>query len=228
MSLKIKLLPKDKNMSNGSRRLKREPLSSSEIEYVTREAGIIKIDTSILIFNDPLHIKENNTCYNFEQDKIYIAQNVFPDEKYGSIHPRDLMSVKAVLAHEYYGHRQYRNEYISDWEKGPTFHTTPIWQDECRASITAAKIAPNLSNKDRANLLMDAIKRAEEAGHYIEMDEYMKGVIYGDYTEPEKSIVPKSIRIKYVSISSERGNDKIRKGINRMPQMPQTSKGVSR
>ena len=79
------------------------------------------------------------------------------------------MSVGAVLAHEYYGHRAHRQEYLDDYKKGHDFHSTPIWQDECRASIVAAKTAPNLTDIDTCNLVMDAIYRADEYNHYIEI-----------------------------------------------------------
>ncbi|MGN0416272.1 MAG: hypothetical protein ACI4FX_12425 [Agathobacter sp.] len=141
---------------------------------------------------------------NFIEDKIYVTKNVFPDTKYGSIHPRDLMSVGAVLAHEYYGHRAYREEYMSDYEKNPEFHSTPIWQDECRASITAAKTSPNLTEKDKCNLVLDAIYRAQEYHHRIEMDDFMKEVIYG-YTNGEKNIACLT-PITYVSEESTERN----------------------
>ena len=122
---------------------------------------------SVFVFNDEEHLS-SSTCYNFVEDKNYVTRNVFPDEKYGSTHPRDLMSVGAVLAHEYLGHRPYREEYLSDMEQGVDYHTTLIWQDECRASINAAKTAHNLTDKDKSNLVMDAIYRAKEFGHLID------------------------------------------------------------
>jgi hypothetical protein len=79
------------------------------------------------------------------------------------------MSVASVLAHEYYGHRHYREEYQSDYQKGVGFHTTELWQDECRASITAAKITPNLTQKERSDLIMDAVYRAHEYNQRIEI-----------------------------------------------------------
>ena len=112
------------------------------------------------------------------------------------------MSVGAVLAHEYFGHRPYRDEYLSDMEQGDDYHTTPIWQDECRASINAAKTAYNLTDKDKSNLVMDAIYRAKEFGHLIEMDDFMKEVVYG-YSNREKNISYNITPINYVSETSE-------------------------
>jgi hypothetical protein len=114
-----------------------------------------------------------------------------PDNKYGSNHPRDVMSVGAVLAHEYYGHRYYRDEYLLDIEKGDDIFTTPYWEDECRASITAAKITPNLTDLDVSNLIQDAVFRAKETGNLIEMDDFMKEAVYG-YTDGEKTLLEKS------------------------------------
>ena len=53
------------------------------------------------------------------------------------------MSVACVLAHEYDGHRMFRQEYLEDVDKGVV--TTPKWEDEVRASIHAAKIRFGLS-----------------------------------------------------------------------------------
>lgn len=168
----------DKDIANGMRDTSKRPLTGEEIEFVKSEIRRIGADEHIFIFNDEEHLA-SSTCYNFNEDKIYVTRNVFPDEKYGSTHPRDLMSVGAVLAHEYYGHKTYRGEYISDMKKRDDYHTIPSWQAECRASITAAKITPNLTDKEKRNLIMDAIYHANEFGHLIEMDDFMKEVIYG-------------------------------------------------
>jgi hypothetical protein len=190
-------------MANGMRNMTRTPLTDTEIEYVKSEIQRIGADLSVFVFNDEEHLT-SSTCYNFIEDKIYVTRNVFPDEKYGSVHPRDLMSVGAVLAHEYFGHRPYRNEYLSDMNKGNEFHTTPIWQDECRASINAAKTAHNLTDRDKSNLVMDAVYRAKEFGHLIEMDDFMKEVMYG-YSNGEKNIVYGITPINYVSEASSIG-----------------------
>lgn len=133
------------------------------------------------------------------------------------------MSVGAVLAHEYFGHRPYRNEYLSDMEKGDDYHSTPIWQDECRASITAAKTAHNLTEKDKSNLVMDAIYRAKESGHLIEMDDFMKEVVYG-YSKGERNISYNITPIRYVSESSEDRTTRKRLCKSNMSKMSRTSK----
>lgn len=208
---------KDKNMSNGMRDMSRTPLTESEIEYVKSEIERIQADENVFIFNDPEHI-QGSTCYNYVEDKIYVTRNVFPDLKYGSAHPRDVMSVGAVLSHEYYGHRTYRNEYISDREKGIDYHTTEEWQDECRASITAAKSSPGLTQKDKADLVMDAVYRADEYNHYIEMDSFMKEVVYG-YTDGEKNITYDIGRINYVSKTSQERNETDWDNNSKMPEV---------
>jgi hypothetical protein len=88
-----------------------------------------------------------------------------------SIHPRDLMSSRAVLAHEYYGHRPYRNADI----KLPA----GSWNDEFRASYMAARNAPELSNDDRRYLILDALERAKSAGVTVTYNSFIKEVLYG-------------------------------------------------
>ncbi|MCI5805097.1 MAG: hypothetical protein MR029_02075 [Clostridium sp.] len=212
----------DKNMANGMRNTSKTPLSESEIEYVKSEIQRIGADLSVFVFNDKEHLSVS-TCYNFIEDKIYVTRNVFPDEKYGSTHPRDLMSVGAVLAHEYYGHRPYREEYLSDMAHGDDYHTTPLWQDECRASINAAKTAHNLTDRDKSNLVMDAIYRAKEFGHLIEMDDFMKEVVYG-YSNGEKNISYNITPINYVSETSKIGTTEKRICDSNMSKMSRSSR----
>lgn len=92
------------------------------------------------------------------------------------------MSIAAVLAHEYYGHRPFRAEYLYDQLTKTV--TTPIWMDECRASINASKLAPNLTIMEKSFLIQD---------------------LYG-YTETDKNIVPQLREIIFVS---EESNERI-------------------
>ena len=194
----------DKGMANGMRNTSGTPLSEEEIEFVRSEIRRIQADESVFVFNDPDHLRDS-TCYNFEDDIVYVTRNVFPDELYASAHPRDTMSVGAVLAHEYYGHRHYRQEYLSDWERGKDYHTTPIWQDECRASLTAAQIAPGLTEIDKRDLVLDAIYRAKEFGQLIEMNDFMKEAVYG-YSSNERKITRDVEQPKYVSEEGQERN----------------------
>lgn len=186
----------DKNMSNGMRDLSRTPLTDEEIEFVKSEIRRIGADESVFVFNDKEHI-ERSTCYNAIKDIVYVTKNVFADESGNSIHPRDTMSAAAVLAHEYYGHRIYRQEYIDDHNRGDGIDTTPLWQDEVRASITAAQIAPGLTEMERKDLIMDAMYRAKEVGLPMEMNDFMKEVVYG-YTREERNIIGNIPRVNYI------------------------------
>ena len=194
----------EKNMSQGMRDMSKTPLTESEIDFVKKQAATIKIPADILIFNDPGHI-ESGTAYDFTKDKIYVTRNVFPDTKYFSTHPRDILSVRAVLAHEYYGHRPNREEYLTDRKNSPDpehpMYTTPLWEDECRASINAAKTTPGLTQKERSDLLMDAIYRAKENYQLIEIDDSMKEIMYG-YSSKERKITYPVVPIRYVDEAS--------------------------
>jgi len=79
------------------------------------------------------------------------------------------MSERAVLAHEYYGHYKYAP---SKFEQGD-------WRDEFRASYMAAKNAPNLTDKDKQYLVLDALERANEAGVKIRYNDFIRRILYG-------------------------------------------------
>ena len=194
----------NKDMANGMRDTSGTPLTEEEIAFVKEEIRRIQADESIFVFNDPEHMK-GSTCYNYDEDLVYVTRNVFPDKRYASAHPRDVMSVGAVLAHEYYGHRAYRQEYLEDLKKEKNYHTTPIWRDECRASLTAAHNAPGLNAFDRRDLVMDAVFRAQEFGQMIEMNDFMKEAVYG-YSSDERKITREFKEPKYVSEGSQETN----------------------
>ncbi|MCM1083346.1 MAG: hypothetical protein NC428_07700 [Clostridium sp.] len=167
-------------MANGWRTPGTYKLTPVEIEIVKNEIMEIRADVSIFVFND---IGHSNTCYNPIDDIVYICGDVLPDLTYASNNTRDLMSIRAVIAHEYYGHRMFREEYLQDMENNVI--STPSWQDEFRASYTAAKICPNLSHMDQYHLIQDAIDRCREANQVIENDDFMKEVLYG-YNDSNK------------------------------------------
>ena len=79
------------------------------------------------------------------------------------------MSSRAVIAHEYYGHRAYRGTKL---RKG-------AWNDEFRASYMAAKNTPNLSDEDRRYLILDALERAKESGVTIKYNDFIRRTLYG-------------------------------------------------
>ena len=209
--------PSDKELANGMRNNTKTPLTEEEIALVKKEIARIEADETKFILNDIDHI-HLSTCYNFVEDIVYVTKNVLPDEKYGSVHPRDLMSVAAVLAHEYYGHRTYRDEYISDSKHEGTYYTVPLWQDECRASITAAKTTPNLTNEERRDLILDAVYRAREYGQLIELDDFMKETLYG-YSQQEKCITGNIGEIRFVSEASTLGDNEDREDYNSLSKV---------
>ena len=149
--------------AGGLRRSPLNTLSEMEIEHLKNEIRAINADENVFIFN-----KGQYTGYIGEIDTIYVRGNVFPAND-GSIHPRDLMSERAVIAHEYYGHRAYRETKLQDGS----------WNDEFRASYMAAKNTPNLSGEDRKYLILDAVERAKEAGVTIKCNKFMRGILYG-------------------------------------------------
>lgn len=152
-----------REMANGQRRSVFEPLSDSDKKYIYSEAEAIGISKDIIVFREG-HV----TGYLDSRDKIYISSSVFPSGD-GSLHNRDNLSVRAVLAHEYYGHRKYRNTPLKQGS----------WQDEFRASYSAAINAPNLSDNDRQMLMRDAVDRASEAGVKIKITEIIRRFLYG-------------------------------------------------
>ncbi len=149
-------------MANGLRRSPFYRLSEEEIETLKEDIRAIGADESVFVFNMGF-----STGYKDEQDIIYVCGNVLPD--FNSEHPRDLMSSRAVLAHEYYGHRAYRGTKLNPG----------AWNDEFRASYMAAKNTPNLSDEDRRYLILDALERAKESGVTIKYNEFIRRTLYG-------------------------------------------------
>ena len=148
--------------AGGLRRSPLNVLSETEMEHLKNEIRAIGADESIFAFNESF-----GTSYDNRMDKIYVTGNVFPDKN--SLHPRDLLSERAVLAHEYYGHRAYKDTKLE----------TGSWNDEFRASYMAAKNAPNLTDEDRKYLVLDAIERSKEAGITIKYNNYIRRILYG-------------------------------------------------
>jgi len=148
--------------AGGLRRSAYKTISEFEINHLKNEIGAIGADESIFKFNTGY-----STGYRDDSDIINVRGDVFPDTN--STHPRDLMSERAVLAHEYYGHRSYR---YTSLDKGS-------WNDEFRASYMAAKNTPNLTEEDRIYLVLDALERAKEAGVTIEYNGFIRRLLYG-------------------------------------------------
>lgn len=152
----------DREMANGHRRDRSYILTDEDISYVTSEAQAIDIPPEVLNFNSG-----NQTGFSDFYGVINIKGDIFPDET--STHNRDTLSVRAVLAHEYYGH----------YKAYPSRYSPGDWRDEFHASYDAAAYTPNLSDIDRGKLMIDAYDRAREAGVVLEYDSTARRLIYG-------------------------------------------------
>lgn len=151
-----------RNMANVGRQSPLYDLSDSEIETLKNDIKSIGANENIFKFNEG-----DVTSYSDRHDIIFVKRDVLPN--LNSFHPRDLMSARAVLAHEYYGHRAHRNTKL--------FPTS--WNDEFRASYSASKNTPNLTDEDRRYLILDALERAKEHGVTIRYNDYIRRIIYG-------------------------------------------------
>ncbi len=152
----------NRNMAMGLRQPASRVLTDEEIKSIKADAKDLGIDEALLQFNTGVA-----TGFSDKREIINIRGDILPDSK--STISRDRMSQKAVLAHEYYGH--YLNH--------PSVYDIGDWRDEFRASYDAAVKAPNLSDKDRAYLMLDAYDRAHEAGQILNYDETARRIIYG-------------------------------------------------
>ena len=152
----------DRGMANGKRRDRSYILTDDDISYVTAEAEAIDIPSEVLNFN-----VGNQTGFSDFYGVINIRGDIFPDES--SSHNRDTLSVRAVLAHEYYGH----------YKAYPSPYLPGDWRDEFHASYNAAVHTPNLSDTDRGKLMVDAYDRAREAGVILDYDTTARRLIYG-------------------------------------------------
>ena len=168
MSTMTKFEPK---FPSGNRMPAYYELRDYEIQRIIEEAEAIGIASRYLRFNNP---NIGSTSYHPRLDIINIKGNIFPDLR--SPHPRDMMSIKAVLAHEFYGHRPYRAQYLLEIEQGTSRDT---WNDEFRASYMAALNAPGLDDAERRLLMLDAVERAREAHMAIRPNRIMRVMIYG-------------------------------------------------
>jgi SPP1 gp7 family putative phage head morphogenesis protein len=157
------IIKSDRLMAQGQRKSFLVPLSDDDKAFINNEIEAIEADISVFQFRN-----YRPTGYSDERDKIYISSSVFPSND-GSMHPTDLLSVRATLAHEYYGHRKYRGTKVPQGS----------WNDEFRASYMAAKNCPNLSDEDRRLLVLDALERAKTAGVSVRYNNFIRKCLYG-------------------------------------------------
>lgn len=200
-------------MPNGMRRSFFYVLNDEEIEEIKKEILAIGADIDRFDFNSE---KALGTSYDDVEDMIHVKGNVLPDYSGYSSHPRDLLSVRAVLAHEYYGRRPHREEYLNDRNTGT--ETTPRWKDEFRASIEASQNTPNLDERDKFLLVQDAVQRTREAGYNIEENEYIREVLYGDYSG-EKGISTKLSEFRFHRSAGDNSAAKERKNYYKMSKV---------
>lgn len=174
----MEVITGEKRTVAGNRKSPFYILDAEDISFVKKEISAINADFDCFVFNSDF---TRGTCFLASDGKIHIKGNIFPDEY--SDHPRDRLSVRAVLAHEYYGHRPYREQYLrEDADTSPDSLNkimSRMWSDEFRASYMAAKNAPNLTENDRRFLIQDALSRADEAGVVIKYNNFIRRILYG-------------------------------------------------
>lgn len=152
-----------RNMANGGRKSKFIKLTEAEKDFIIKEAKAIGIDEKYIRFRDC-----RATGYDDEDNLIYVSSQIFPAQDDSPI-ARDRMSVRAVLAHEYYGHMANRN----------TSLPRNNWIDEFRASYRGAQKCSNLTDEERADLVRDAYDRAKEAGVTVKLTKFARRALYG-------------------------------------------------
>lgn len=152
----------DRNVDNGMRRSVFYTLTDEDIINLQNEAEKLEIPKDVLVFN-----KGSRTGFFDLDQKIRVRGDVFPNQ-YGNT-ARSRMSPRAVLAHEYYGH----------FKNHPSPYPINDWRDEYYASRNAALNAPNLTDEERRDLMIDAYDRQKEAGVFEGYDDIAKEMIYG-------------------------------------------------
>lgn len=162
------------NMPNGRRCLENIPLTQEEVDFLKGEIRAIDADESIFVFNEFGHLAK--TCYSLLDDKIFVGRDVFPNIKMSSSHPRDLLTPRAFLACEYYGHRHECRYYLP---KNKEIKSMPCWKNRGYASINAALVTPNINQSERASLVRLAGKCSKEYGQTFALTKELKDIMYG-------------------------------------------------
>lgn len=152
----------NRKMANGLRTSPNHLLTEDEIASLKNDAKSIGIPEEVLRFNEG-----SQTGFSDRHKIIYVKGDVLPDKASSNL--RDILSQKAVLAHEYYGH--YKNH--------PSSFAVGDWRDEFRASYCAAIKTPGLSDSERRMLMLDAYDRAREAGISARYNKEARRLIYG-------------------------------------------------
>lgn len=142
---------KEHNFSMGLRRATKS-ISDEEVDIIYKEIKRINADPSVFSIDRTGRAK---TAYREVSDIIVVGSNVFPDLD-NPTNMTDKLSVACVLAHEYYGHRSMRDEYLKE-----EVDTTNSSLDEFKASFIAYKNTPNLTEEEREMLLYQAYETAK-------------------------------------------------------------------
>ena len=141
----------DRNFAMGLRAGKRK-ITEDEKAFILKEIKRINADVDAFYIDE---IGNQNTHYSQKTDLVVVGSNVFPDLENPS-NMTDKLSVACVLAHEYYGHRSMREEYLKE-----ETDTTNTALDEFKASFLAYKNTPNLTDEEREMLLYQAYETAK-------------------------------------------------------------------
>lgn len=150
-----------RGMSNGPRRGNLTAVSDVEQQQIRQWADELKIPQGLLSFNTGYQ-----TSFDDDTGLINIRGDVFPSEFAANY--ESILSAKAALAHEYYGHYLHHSQF----DPGD-------WRDEFQASYRAALDAPGLSDTDRILLMIDAFERPQVAGVKVELNKIARRIIYG-------------------------------------------------
>lgn len=146
----------------GMRCQNKTPLTFEEIERLKMEICAIQADISIFDFNFSLY-----TMYCYEEDRILVARDIFPNMEFMPLHPRDALSSKAMLALEYYGYRKWAGK--NDW------------RNRLYAKADTVFNAPGLSDVERITLLNYATFEAEEHSQIVGITEAIRNIIFGKH-----------------------------------------------
>lgn len=160
------IIDNNRNMSNGMRKSPFNILDDKQIEKINQYADELQIPRNVLSYNTGFQ-----TGFSDRKKIINIRGDIFPDKM--SNNNRDLLSERAVLAHEYYGHMKHDP---SNFEIGD-------WRDEFMASYFASIDTPGLSDEERRMLMLDAYDRAKESGIIVKYNKKAREIIYGHDAE---------------------------------------------
>ena len=137
------------NVNTGGKR-NENPLTDKQIKECQDYAKSLGMPKDRILYSE-----NRNTAYGDTFDILMLGTDVYPNPESPDINGR--LSYKSAIAHEIVGHR----EAIL---RGKTHFSPGDVLDEAQASIRAARFAPGLTEKERYELLHDAINRLRKSG----------------------------------------------------------------